>query len=150
MKNYVTAILLSILFIACKKDDANEGVDPIDPINEVIYQLSGITNSNITGEARFVRNSDETTTIYISLINASSEIHPASIRYNSAQEGGGVAVTLNACLCAESETIVTSLDNGNPITFNEFQEFDGHINIYESDVLDDVIIAQVNIGSNSN
>lgn len=139
-----------ILFSACKKDDVGEAINPIDPVNEVIYQLNGITNSNITGEARFVRNEDDSTTIYIKLINASSEIHPASIHYNNVQEGGAVAVSLNACLCAESKTVVTALDNGNPINFNQFQVFDGHINIYESEDLNDVIIAQVNIGLNSN
>lgn len=149
-KFYIFLFAAIVLLPGCKKDDANEAIDPVDPVNEVSYQLNGVTNSNITGEARFVRNEDDSTIIYISLINASSELHPATIRYNSIAEGGTVAVTLNSCICAESETVVSNLDNGNPINFNQFLDFDGHINIYESEELNDVIIAQVNIGSNSN
>ena len=150
MRSYINILLFALLFTACKKDDVSEAIDLVDPVNEVVYSLNGVTNSNISGAARFVRNEDDSTTIYISLINASSEVHPASIHYNSVVEGGEVAVSLNACLCSESETVVSNLDNGNPINFNQFQVFDGHINIYESDILNDVIIAQVNIGSNAN
>ena len=138
------------LFTGCKKDESNEVNDPIDPINTVIYELSGVTNSNITGQATFTRNEDNSTTVFIRLSGASDLEHPASIHYNSASEGGGLAITLNSCECLESETLITEFDNGNPIDFDEMMSFDGHINIFESIALNDVIIAQVDIGSNDN
>ena len=150
MKKLTPLLLLFIVFTGCKKDDPKTVIDPVDPINEVVYQLTGVTNSNITGEARFVRNEEDATIVYIRLINASEELHPASIHFNSVEVGGNLAVTLNSCICFESETTITNLDNGTPISFDEFLLFDGHINVYESEVLNDVIIAQVNIGSNSN
>lgn len=150
MNKILSLIFLAILAAGCNKDSGNERPDPTDPINSAVYQLEGTTNSNISGAARFVRNQDNSTTVFISLINASSEIHPASIHYNSVEEGGGLAISLNACLCAESETTITNLDNGNPINFDQLMVFDGHINIYESEVLNTIVIAQVNIGSNAN
>ena len=131
-------------------DDNPDDTTNDDPVDSIVYVISGLGESDITGEATFDRNEDNSTTVYIELINASSEIHPTSINFNSVEEGGEKAITLNACECAVSTTIVATMDDGSPINYDELIDFDGHLNIYESEVLDDVIIAQSNIGSNSN
>ncbi len=150
MKKILALVLLITLVYGCDKENNSETPDPTDPVNRVVYQLAGVTNSNITGKATFTRNEDNSTTVNIELENASSVLHPAAINYNSIEQGGGLAITLNACECAVSETVVTRLDNGNSINYDQLMVFDGHINIYESEVLNNVIIAQVNIGSNAN
>ncbi len=128
-----------------KPDDS-----PDDPVDSIVYNFTEVGNSGVSGEATFERNEDNSTTVLIELENATSEIHPASINFNSMGEGGDVAITLNSCECAVSTTIVATFDDGSPITFDELLDFNGHINIYESEVLNDVIIAQTNIGVNSN
>jgi hypothetical protein len=55
---------------------------------------------------------------------------------------------LEVCECAISETLVTQLDDGTPITFVELMTFDGHLNIYQSPT-DGSLIATANIGSNA-
>ena len=72
---------------------------------------------------------------------------PERVDYNllSANNSG---VTLGVCECAISETVVTQLDNGTPITFVELMTFDGHLNIYQSPT-DGTLIAAANIGSNA-
>lgn len=151
MKKLISPIVAVCLLImlGCKNDDI-EPFDPTDPINNKVYDLVGITNSNITGEATFTRKADGTTTVYIKVVNASDEIHPAEIHYNSKEQGGDLALTLNACNCDESITEVSALDDGTPVTFDDLIIFNGHINIYESPSRKDVIIAQTNIGINSN
>ena len=131
-------------------DDKPDDSPDDDPVDSIVYNFTEVGSSGVSGEATFERNEDNSTTVLIELVNASSEIHPASINFNSKEEGGDVAITLNACECAVSTTIVATFDDGSPITFDELLDFDGHINIFESDVLDDVIIAQTNIGVNEN
>lgn len=142
----ILALFSSI--ISCDNDDVSFVIDRKDPANSVIYQLAGTTNSNISGEVTFARNQDNSTTVYVLLVGASEGIHPAAIHFNSKEEGGNQAIGLNSCECLESETVVTQLDDGTSINFDELINFDGHLNIFESAVLNDVIIAQTNVGSN--
>ena len=149
MKKILMTLALFSSIISCDNDDVSFVIDRKDPANSVIYQLAGTTNSNITGEVTFARNQDNTTTVFVRLEGASEGIHPAAIHFNSKEEGGSQAIWLNSCECLESETVVTQLDDGTSINFDELINFDGHLNIFESPVLNDIIIAQTNIGSNA-
>jgi len=152
MKKILMLLALFISISSCNNNDddfVSLVIDRTDPANSVIYQLEGFTNSNISGEATFARNQDNTTTVFIRLVGASEGIHPASIHFNSKEEGGSQAIRLNSCECLESETVVTQLNDGTSINFDELIDFDGHLNIFESETLSDVIIVQTNIGSNA-
>ena len=150
MKNALILLALFISILSCNNDDEVTGViDRTDPTNSVIYQLEGTTNSNITGEVTFARNHDNTSTVFVRLVGASEGIHPTAIHFNSKEEGGSQAIRLNTCICLESETMVAQLDDGTSINFDELIDFDGHLNIFESEVLSEIIIAQTNIGSNA-
>ncbi len=150
MKNALMLLALFISIQGCKNNDEVNGViDRTDPANSVTYQLVGATNSNISGEVTFARNHDNTSTVFVRLEGASEDLHPTAIHYNSLEEGGSQAIRLNTCICLESETVVTRLDDGTSISFDELIRFDGHLNVFESEVLSDVIIAQTNIGSNA-
>jgi hypothetical protein len=82
------------------------------------------------------------------LIGDTNELHPVTINFGDIESGGTIAITLETCECAISETEVTQLDNGTPITFVELMTFDGHMNIYQSPT-DGTLIAAANIGSNA-
>ena len=159
MKKLTILLSLSFLIVAlgCSKSeevDINNPNNP-DPESEVPsdpervdYELFSVNDSGVTGVASFIPNEDGSTTIYIDLENASRGIHPATVNFGSLEDGGTIAVSLNECECEISETLVTQLDNGTPITFVELVTFDGHLNIYESPS-DGTTIAQANIGSNA-
>ena len=152
----ILLILLMSLALGCSKSedaDVNNpdgGKEPEpDPVELVTYNLTEVNNSGTTGTAKLIRNQDGTSTIYIELTNAPEGLHPAAVHYNSREEGGDIAITLNACECLISETVITELDNGTAISFDQLMVFDGYINIYLGSESMDSIIAQANIGSNA-
>lgn len=157
MKKFPHLALVCLLFlaVACSKSEPSDtnnpdGKDPEpDPVESVTYDLNSVNSSGVTGTATLIRNNDGTSTIYIELENALDGVHPAAVHYNSIAEGGGVAITLNECECQISETVITELDNGTAISFDELMVFDGYLNIYQSEQNLDRIIAQANIGSNA-
>ncbi len=149
-------LLLSFAFGCSKSENADvnnpDGKDPTpdpDPVELVTYNLTAVNNSGAVGTAKLIRNSDGTSTIYIELTSAPAGLHPAAVHNNSLEEGGPVAITLNACECLISETVITELDNGTAITFDQLMVFDGYINIYQGTESMDSIIAHANIGSNA-
>ena len=148
-------IFLLSLALGCSKSEQADVNNPNskdpepDPVELVTYTLSEVNNSGTTGTAKLIRNSDGTSTIYIELTNAPAGLHPAAVHDNSLEEGGPIAITLNACECLISETVITQLDNGTAISFDQLMVFDGYINIYLGSESMDSIIANVNIGSNA-
>ncbi len=153
-------IFFLVVAIGCSKSedaDVNNTPDPDNqgPVTEVPedpervdYDLSSANNSGVTGTASFIPNEDGTTTVYIELFGDTNVEHPVTINNGSVETGGTVAITLETCTCAISETLVDQLDDGTPITFVELMTFDGHLNIYESST-DATLIATTNIGSNA-
>ena len=147
---FLLFIALTILS-SCGKDD---NIEPTG-VNEIIvdqkdYSLISANNSGITGKATFTRDSNDNTTILIELTNTNTEEHPANVRFNSASEGGPVAITLEPCTCAVSTTVVTQLDDGTPIDFDKLLNLDGHVSIQESSANPDVVVATADIGINGN
>ena len=151
------AIPVVLLFLGCSKsesadvnnpDSNNPDPDP-DPKVLVTYDLTAVNDSGTTGTAKLIRNQDGTSTIYIELTNAPEGLHPAAVHENSLEEGGDIAITLNACECLVSETVITELDSGTAISFDQLMVFDGYINIYLGSESMDNIIAHANIGSNA-
>jgi hypothetical protein len=156
LTKFFSIFFLVVAFGCSKSEDADvnnpdsEGPIeevPVDP-ERVDYNLLSANNSGVTGTASFIPNDDDTTTVYIELFGATDELHPVTINFGDADSGGAVAITLETCECAISETLVDQLDNGTPITFVELMSFDGHMNIYQSPT-DASLIAAANIGSNA-
>ena len=146
---FLLFIALTILS-SCGKDDNIEptGVNEII-VDQIDYNLIAVNNSGITGKATFTRDSNDNTTILIELVNTNTDEHPAYVNFNSAVEGGPVAITLEPCTCAISTTVVTQLDDGTPIDFDKLLNLDGHVSIQNSPSNDE-IIAVVDIGINAN
>ena len=130
---------------SCKKDNVDTVI-----LQSKVYQLIATTESNITGTATFTEDSNGSTFILIELEGSNTTEHPAFIRFNNAEEGGTVAITLTECTCSVSETLVTKLDGGTSIDFDGLLKLDGHITIHESPEDIDTIVSTVNIGINEN
>ena len=148
---------LAIMLFSCSKSDEVQINDPDSdgPITEVPqdpervdFDLVSINNSGIAGTASFIPGDDGSTTVYIELTGTNQELHPASINFGDVESGGGIAITLDACECRISETVIDQLDDGTPIDFVDLMNFDGHLNIYEAPG-DMSVVAQINIGSNA-
>ncbi len=134
---------LTVIISGCSKDDVSSVI-----LSRVDYDIVD-TNGQSIGTATFTEDSNKATEVLIELTGSSTSTHPAFIRYNSAAEGGPVALTLKACECSVSHTVVSKLDNGPSITFDGLLILDGHISIQQS-ATDPTVIATANIGSNSN
>lgn len=142
-----SSLLLVIAFAfilgSCKKDDVDTVI-----LQSKVYQLSAMAGSNITGTATFTEDSDGKTHVLIELDGSNTSEHPAFIRYNSASEGGPIAITLEACTCSISDTVVSELDGGASINYDGLLKLDGHISIHESTEEIETIISVANIGVN--
>ncbi len=138
--------IFSLLISGCGKDDATEVI-----LAKNVFALSPVSNSNISGNVSFVKYEDGRTEVILQINNSSKDIHPAFIYMNSVAEGGPVALTLAPieCDCEESITVVSKLDNGTPITYEQLINFDGHLKIHQNSDHLEIVIAQGNIGLNA-
>ncbi len=146
-------LLLFVALAILSSCSSDENIEPTG-INEIIvdqidYALTAMNGSGITGKATLTRDSNDNTTILIELNNTNTEEHPANVRFNTAAEGGPIAITLEPCTCAVSTTVVTQLDDGTPIDFDKLLNLDGHVRIEESSTNPDVV-AIADIGKNAN
>ncbi|WP_373516252.1 hypothetical protein [Pricia sp.] len=144
-----TSLLVLFAFIVvlggCKKDNATEGSEILQ---SKVYQLEAMGGSNVSGTATFTEDIEGKTTILLELEGSTTDEHPAFIRYNSASIGGDVAITLKKCTCSVGETVVSKLDNGEPIDYDGLLRLDGHISIHQSPKNLETIVSTANIGVN--
>ena len=116
-----------------------------------LYEITSISDDRIDGQMIIRERNDGSTQLELSLNGVRSDhVHPAYIHFNTALEGGGIAMTLIPVdgNSSTSVTEITKLDSGVPISYDELVAFDGHINIQ----LDDdhgTVVAQADIGENA-
>ena len=119
--------------------------------NTKAFTLDSRSNPNIMGDAKFSERVNGTTLIEVMLDGtpANGE-HPGHIHYNTAAEGGDIAVTFTPLNgdTGVSKTQVAMLNDGTAITYDELLDFNGYVNIHKS--ADDLgtLIAQGDIGQN--
>lgn len=150
MKKYIYLFLvsMSLIIFGCSKDDSSTK----SSTSVKVYTLSSVSNSNISGKVTFKKNEDGSTTVLLEINGSSTDIHPAFIYLNNLETGGQIAITLAPidCDCESSSTVITTLDDGTPITYEQLLKFDGHIKIHQNEDHLEIIITQGNIGANSN
>ncbi|MCP9200134.1 CHRD domain-containing protein [Gramella sp. GC03-9] len=146
----LSILLLSIVgLVGCSDDD--DAVDIPFEGETKVYNLEERSDSGVSGTATFMENEDGSTTVELDLNGTSSgNMHPAHIHFNSAAEGGGIAISLEPVDggTGMSTTMIDMTDAGDAITYDELVEFDGYINVHLS--ADDLatVVAQTDIGSN--
>ena len=117
----------------------------------VQYTLNSATDPAISGTATFAERSNGTTLVTIALVGTTNgNEHPAHIHMNSATEGGGIVISLNVVDGGTgiSKTSVKELDDMTEISYDEMINFDGYINVHNSESDLGTLIAQGDIGSN--
>lgn len=149
MKKLRLALLImsSILFfISCGNDD--DSLIPEEIITQLAsttYNLSAASDLDVEGFVTFIKNSNDTTTLYIELsgdINTAK--HPAQLRLNTAAETGAVVLELEAI---NIETGISSTTT-NALTYEELIAFDGYVNVQNSNFESDGLLVQGDIGQN--
>ena len=124
---------------------------------EVTYPLVAIGNSGVSGTATFAERTNGTALVTLVLTGTSAGgNHPAHIHYNSAAEGGAIAISLTNVNGATgiSKTSVMALNNNLPITYEELvgtdetAGFDGYIDVHLSPEDSETVVAQGDIGAN--
>ncbi len=142
---YFSPLLLLLVFVKCDNNSATNDFD-----SEMVYSLQSVSDPGILGKVTISRNDNNSSTVLVELNGTSTDIHPTFIYYNNLAQGGPVAITLNPidCDCEFASTVVTAMDTGNSITYEELIHFNGHIKVHlNADSLGTVLL-QGNIGSN--
>lgn len=117
------------------------------------YALNAVSDPTISGTANFEERVNGETLITISLTGTAADgDHPAHIHMNDASTGGGIAMDLSNVNGSTgiSKTNATALNDGTAMTYDDFLQFNGYINVHNSSTDLGTFIAQGNIGSNVN
>ena len=144
------AIVNLLAMTSCDDYDDEDNAQPA--ATEKTYTLNPLSNSGVSGTVSFRKQDDQTTMIIVQLSGTQAEnSHPAHIHSGDASSGGPIVLDFNPVdgATGRSETSVTALNDGTAITYEELIAFNGHVNVHLSAAQLQVMIAQGNIGSNS-
>jgi carbon monoxide dehydrogenase subunit G len=149
----VLYLLISILliFTGCSKEDSGYGAPQATVINSKVYNLATVGTLGVSGTATIIEKSDATLSIELKLNNAPmGGSYPAHVHFNTAAEGGNIALTLTAVdgSTGKSTTTFKTLDAGTPITYQTLLSYNGYINIHKSTTELGTLVAQGDIGQN--
>ncbi|HSI69799.1 MAG TPA: CHRD domain-containing protein, partial [Gillisia sp.] len=154
MKNFnFFYLLFSMLVITgCSSDDdLPTEMEPQPTGNVTTYDLSSVAVPGIMGTATFIENDDNSVTVELDIQNTpDGGSHPAHIHYNTAAEGGDIAISLAPVdgSTGFSSITFTAEDDGTPVTYDQLMDYDGYINVHLSADELGTIVAQGDIGQN--
>jgi hypothetical protein len=154
MKNYLqqTGLLVILLTLALWMSGCDDDEGPSLTGDNTVYALGPKSNAAISGNVTFSKQSDNTVLITIQLTGTQTGgDHPAHIHADNAIDGGSIVLDLSNVEGASgrSETIVSTLNDGTPVTYEELIDFDGYINVHVSPSDLATLIAQGDIGQNA-
>ena len=142
-------LILPIAFLtSCSNDDA---IDNPFIGDTKTFDLASVSDPSISGSATFIENANGSTTIELQLSGTpNGGMHPAHIHFNTAAEGGDIALTLGTVDGDTGFSTITAsgLDNGTSLSYSEFIAFDGYINVHLSSNDLATLVAQGDIGQN--
>jgi hypothetical protein len=115
------------------------------------YALSSVSNPAVSGTAKFTKRVSGKTLVSLALTGTTAGVSSiAHIHLNTVAQTGEVVVDLTAVNGSngKSETSVNKLNSGGEITYDEFLNFNGYINVHQSATAISTLIAQGDIGKN--
>ena len=149
MKNFTLLVLFVAALVGCSDDDSDD-MPPFEG-DEMVYDLSTRSESGVSGTATFMENEDGSVTVELDMDGTmEGMMHPAHIHFNSAAEGGDIAISLDPVDgdTGMSSTTFMETDAGESIDFEAMTSFDGYINVHLSAEDLGTVVAQGDIGSN--
>jgi hypothetical protein len=116
------------------------------------YTLNAVNASGVSGTALFEKRKNGNTLVTLSMIGTvASGIHPAHIHLGSVASVGGGPIVKDLSnvegATGKSYTNIRTLNDGTPITYDNWLVYDGYINVLNSQTIS-TVISQGNIGSN--
>jgi hypothetical protein len=117
------------------------------------YVLGEKAVPGINGTATFRERANGSTLAILEVQNTIPDSsHPAHIHANSAAVGGGIVISLTPVngSTGMSMTNIVALDDMTAITYAQLLTYNGYINVHLSMAQLGVVVAQGNIGNNSN
>jgi hypothetical protein len=137
-----------VLLSGCSSDD-----DTAPQLTGASKQFVLFSKSNpaISGTVTFQERNDDATLITVQLAGTSSgAVHPAHIHASTAAEGGAILLDLISVdgASGKSETVVTTLNDGSTITYNQLINLDGYVNVHLSTTELATLVAQGDVGNN--
>jgi len=152
MKNFKPFILLFVsLFLITSCNEDEDFNFPVPNGNTTVFDLNEKAVTGISSKATFVENEDASITLVLDISGTPANgVHPAHIHFNSALEGGAIALSFNPVdgNNGKSVTTFTTLNDGTPVSYNDMINFDGYINVHLSEDDLGTIVAQGDIGQN--
>jgi hypothetical protein len=147
LKNLLLHFIGLTLLASCSDDD-----DALGFIGQTkTFELSSVADPTIFGTATFIQNVDNSTTVELQLAGTpAGGSHPAHIHFNTAVEGGGIAVTpgtVNGDTGFSTATF-SELNDNTSVSFADMLLFDGYINVHLSSMDLGTIVAQGDININ--
>ena len=151
MKKFGVLLIAFLGLVSCSDDD-DANVNPPFEGQTKEYDLEAVGESGVSGTATFDENEDGSVTITLDLDGTTDgAMHPAHVHFNSAAEGGEIAISLEPVDgdTGISETTVEMLDDEETsISFEDLIDFDGYINVHASADDLETLVAQTDIGEN--
>jgi hypothetical protein len=146
-------LVMSLAFSSCEEQpmaELREEHRDVRTMSITQYPLSGVTDPNVSGSVTLKKLGSKTKVVIELTGTMPGQLHPAHIHYNSVAIGGGIAISLAPVNGAsgKSTTLVSSLDNGTPISYEALLLFNGYVNVHMSDSDLATIVAQGDIGTN--
>jgi len=151
MKKFYFLALSLFIAASCSNDDDSLDVIPGESTgNTTTYDLSAVSNPDVSGTVTFNEKTDGSTDVSILLSSTTQGSHPAHIHLNTAAEGGDIAIDLEPVdgPTRRSLTNITQTNDGTSVSYDDLINFDGYINVHAS--ADDLgtLLAQGDIGQN--
>ena len=146
---FIALLSTAVIFLSGCDDDDN---GPKLTGDNKVFDLGAVGSSTTSGTVTFAKRDDGKTLITIQLSGTQgSGSHPAHIHANTAAEGGSIVVSLEDVSDAtgKSETVVSAMDDGTMLSYDELIAFDGYINVHTSEADLATLIAQGDIGQNA-
>ncbi len=115
------------------------------------YNLNPVSNSGISGTITLEEGTDHSTRVTIHLDGTiPSKMYQAHFYENSIAETGKAMIELHSVdgTTGKSETIVSTMKNGNTISYDQLLSLNSHVNITLSETDFVRIIAQADTGGN--
>ncbi len=145
--------MMGIVFFTSCSTDGEKTVEEeeVTVVDSKTFELAVIEPNGVSGTATFSSHSDNTLSVALDLSNTTAgAMHPAHIHFNTAAEGGDVALTLGTVNgdTGKSTASFTVLDDGSTITYAQLIDFDGHINVHLDADNMGTLIVQGDIGQN--
>lgn len=116
------------------------------------YPLDAVDGSGISGNVVFEEGEGGFTRVTINLSGTpNGGSHPAHIHFNSAAEGGDIAISLEPVngTTGTSVTLVNQFDDGSFIDFERLIAFEGYVNVHLANGQLQTVVAQGDIGGNA-